>query len=177
VPGLIKLFVNIAIIALGILLSRRYRLLADSVACGLGILCIAIGLVIGVSGAFHGPPAMRSLHHWTGLGITIAIWCSCLFSLGVAMEQARSRGIRLLTARFSALAFALLLGFFASFTGYLGPAHDPEIPRDMHNRFIVLHMFVVPLLLGIPFTFWCYLFWPQAQREDAATADRDPHNE
>lgn len=162
--GLFKLFFNLAILALGFLLSRRHRSLADAITCGLGFFCLAIAIVIALSGILHGPPFMKSLHRWGGHGLVIALWCFWIFALGVSGEQTKSRGAGILLARITVITLALLLGLLASFTGYLGPAHDPEIGRDMdtYNRFIVLHMFIVPTLLAILLGLWCKLFWPKA---------------
>jgi hypothetical protein len=162
VSGLFKLFFNLAILALGFLTSRRHRSLADAITCGLGFICLAIAIVIALSGILHEPPFMKSLHRWGGHGLVIALWCSWMFALGVSAEQTKSRGVGILLARLLVITLALLLGLFASFTGYLGPAHDPELGRDSHNRFIVLHMFIVPTLLAILLGLWCKLFWPKA---------------
>ena len=49
-----------------------------------------------------------------------------------------------------------LLGIFllAAFTGYLGPSHRVQQLEETHNRFVVLHCFVLPAISAHLLVVW-----------------------
>jgi hypothetical protein len=161
---LIRLLLVAVLCALGAVVSRRNRELANSIVCAVGVFCLAIWCIVIVTGIWRSDPLTNLIHGKAAHGIVIAIWLGGFFAFGVGIQQSQARGIPFSLARVAILVFVLLVGIVGSFTGYMGPTRDPEQPIDSYHRFVVLHQFVLSTLLFILLSLWVRMFWPQSAR-------------
>jgi hypothetical protein len=134
------------------------RVLATLFATGLA--CLAI------SGLAIAQPLSHVVHRWSAHGTVIFAWL--FFPLAIGLRYASGSGSWRFVALISVIFLALLL---TSFTGYLGPATAAEqgelVGEETQNRFIVLHMGVLPAVLCLLGGVWLWLAW---QRERRVTA-------
>lgn len=143
--------------------TRRTALWMPLVAGVLWAVLIATGI----------PPIRSStgqVHQWCGLMIVTLLYCCVGFALGVLWRQKMARRPLLAVGQSFALLFCLAVTFSASLTGYLDrdPVPDPEIAEETHNRFVVLHMFVLPALIAMMLAIWHFAFLPPHEPQTIA---------
>jgi hypothetical protein len=120
--------------------------------CSAGLACLLI------TGFLTAQPSIHAIHRSIAHGMVIFAWV--MLPLAVGLRYASGWG---------SIKFVLLLAFIflglllTSFTGYLGPMaaaeHGEQIGEETRNRFIVLHMRVLPAVLCLLSGTWLWLAW------------------
>jgi hypothetical protein len=132
------------------------RIVARCVALLAGV---SLGM-IAISGQLRSLPAVADFHKWMGRGMLIVQWLGIPFAAGVILRQ-QIRSHMVVAIGYSlALVCTLVVSFLASITGYLGPLNNPETTEETRNRFVILHMFVLPAMLAILRCVWFFALRP-----------------
>lgn len=151
------------LLVLGWILARRcqwgpviQRIATGGVVAGVLVLLVS-GLLIDVHSVVH------ATHRWTAHLLVIWMWTFGLLSIGARYGE--GWGDWKFELLIVCLGGSLLV---TSFTGYLGPRtaaeYGEELLEETKNRFIVLHMFVLPGVVGALATCWTYLAWARERR-------------
>jgi len=153
-------------VGVGILYHRTLVLALAVIRAGM-VLSGAIVMNLLLTGILN-----SGLHRYAGHAFVILVWLLAPAAIGVSVGEAiRSHRWWRLT---HVLLPIMLLGFgvFAAVTGYLRQVPTASDPQQL--RFIVLHMTVMPILLGIVLASWFLLSRPYAREgaQHAAGADR-----
>jgi len=122
------------------------------------------GAMLGVlftSGLLPARISTLDVHRWSGHGLLILQYLSVPFSLGVLLHRKLMQRPVIAVLQSLTLLLCLAVSFFAAFTGYLDvdPVPDQVIAQETHNRFVVLHMFLLPMILAATLTIWHFAFW------------------
>ncbi|MEX0712558.1 MAG: hypothetical protein WD278_09425 [Pirellulales bacterium] len=159
-----KLLIFSALVPIGWLLSGRRPEPARKSARALAVLLAVLLLGLAVAGSLHQAAPAPILHRWGGHAFVILAWLSAPFALGVLLERSVRR--RPFSAAFQALLLFAFLGLsiLAGFTGYLGPSHVQPADEETRIRFTVLHLFILPALIGTLAVAWLWLLRPGNQR-------------
>lgn len=118
------------------------------------IACLSNFVTLSISGALrNGDDFLGALHAATGhLMLPLAAFASGLW-LGSSFFG-NWRLLRVIPRLF----YLLILCFFClsnTWTGYFGPSRiDPSVDPETNLRFVVLHQWTVPLLIGTMLLFW-----------------------
>jgi len=92
------------------------------------------------------------------------------FAIGVLLERSLHRRAFLTVIQGLALFAFLGLSFLTGFTGYLGPSFQPDVDEEARLRFSVLHLVVLPALIGALIVVWAWLFRAGSGQETDALA-------
>ena len=157
----VRLLLFPAIVVAAWLLSRRHSELARKSARLIPGLLALILAFMAVTGWVRSQDAVAMVHRWVGHAFLIAAWLSVPFAIGVLLQQQLSR--RPVFAIAVSLELLLLLGLVvaASITGYLGPSHQDEFSDERHNRFVVLHLCLLPGAGFLLLATWFWTFRPR----------------
>lgn len=160
------------LIILGWATSRAWSLTARAIARATSL---AAGVVLGIlliSGAWAQATGPNDVHRWAGHGMVTLLYLCVGFSLGVLLHQKITRHPILAVIQSLALLLCLAVSVSASLTGYLDvePSANPVIAEENHNRFIVLHMFLLPTILLVLLGIWHFAFW--SVHEASQTANK-----
>jgi hypothetical protein len=116
----------------------------------------AAGLVcLVVTGLLTAQPSIHALHRWSAHAMVIFAWV--MLPLAIGLRYAIGSG----SIKFVALLAVLFLGLlFTSVTGYLGPStaaeYGEQLGEETKNRFVVLHMGVLPAVLCLLSGIWVW---------------------
>jgi len=153
-------FVNFAAISfLGWTTSRAWPRRARMIARYFPVIAGTFLTGLLISGFSRHVTSLNKIHHWAGHGLVTLVYLCVAFSLGVLFHQKITRRPILAFVQSLALLFCLAMTLSASFTGYLDvdPVPDPVIAEETHNRFVVLHLVVQPMLLATLFVAWFFM--------------------
>ena len=157
-------FLNfLPLVFLGWAASRAWPQAARMASCSQPLIAGAILGVLIPSGLLPDRVSTVDVHRWSGHGLLIFQYVSVPFSLGVLIHQKLMQRPVIAGLQSLMLLLCLAVSFSASFTGYLDvePGPDPVIAKENHNRFVVLHMFLLPMILAATLTIWHFAFWPR----------------
>jgi quinol-cytochrome oxidoreductase complex cytochrome b subunit len=117
-----------------------------------GLACLAI------TGLLPPEPYSGEIHRWGAHGMIVFAWLALPLAIGLRYVCGLGSWKFIAT-----LAFLFLVLLLSSFTGYLGPTtaseHGQQLGEETHNRFIVLHMCVLPAVLFLLGGIWFWLTW------------------
>ena len=148
--------------AAGWILSRRRPDIARRTARGLVVIPALILLVLTASGWSQSGSTAASIHGWGGHSLVIAMWLIVPYAMGVVVAIHAPKRPALALGMVILFLFALAVAFLASFMGYLDLTNAGE---ETKNRFVILHMYALPINLALSLALWAYLFRPSAHSE------------
>ena len=125
------------LIAVALLLSRRWPFVMRRVSRGLAVTVGLTVVCLVISGLAHGSQVAAMIHRWLSHGLLFWAWSAIPLAIGVTVARARAGPI-LAVGQVLGLLLLLVVLFVASFTGYLGPSHGPSDALSV-TRFRVLH--------------------------------------
>lgn len=148
---IVRIAFSLCILLAGWFLAKRKPALATMII-RMVITAMALNLLLLVStGILHA--TWGELHRWSGHALTIVMWLWVMFSIGVVWQRYWPR-FGAVIGRTGLLIVCIGLTLLAGISGYLGPTYTPEAGQETHNRFIVQHYFVFPILLSLSIGFF-----------------------
>ncbi len=123
------------------------------------LLAVAHLLFIIISGFFHEWGNLGPIHKFAAHLLTIELWWTIPFSIGVALQRNFLSRPIFAIGQFIFFVGVFCLTLLASISGYLGPSHASYISVESYNRFRVVHFWVLPTLCILICTGW-YLCFP-----------------
>jgi hypothetical protein len=179
-------------IVAGVLLHHRRPNLARRLARACPLILVILGACLLATGAHRLGVQRNEAHRWLGHGMVVFAWIAFWFSLGVLFARERvgpaiAKGI-VPSAAVGLIFLASFTGYLVHpwddlmtepdakradasvmpFDRITDPDTEPTllqrqlVGETTLNRFIVLHMIAVPVLLTLLLLGWCYLFRPNA---------------
>jgi cytochrome bd-type quinol oxidase subunit 2 len=167
--GLIySLLVYAGLIVAGGFASHRQPEATRRVARGMAALALVTLALLVVTGLMRPRGTESEIHRWGAHLFVMFLSMGLAFSWGVLLQsQLRSRPWAT-SLRSLALFACAVVAMLASVTGYLGPGHDPTAAEESHNRFVVLHAFMLPTVLGLLLVAWWRSFTPPRTAEQGS---------
>jgi hypothetical protein len=138
---------------LGWFVSKRHPEPVRKVARGVAIVPATILLVLMASSWLLPNLTAAGVHRWSGHVLVIVMWLAVPFVTGVGLH--RQHGLKVGVA--AILLLPLFVSLLASFTGYLDLANAGEATK---HRFVVLHIYVLPITVAALLAAWCFIFRP-----------------
>ncbi|QDU94538.1 hypothetical protein [Lignipirellula cremea] len=157
---LLRLLLIPLLLAMGWFLSAGLGAPLSRVVGMLPVVATSVFLATLISGITRTPSEGSSVHGLCGHLMLIVLWLLVPFSIGVAVQRNifRRPGLAMLQ---SLVLLALLgLTLLTTFTGYLWPGLADALQEERRHRWIVLHLFVLPVLLAVLIAAWYWLFLP-----------------
>jgi hypothetical protein len=164
VPAFLSLLLLPALLVAGWQIARRCDI-GSHVQRTLAAVALSWMFVVMLAGLMRDTREwILELHRWGAHGFLILIYLATPLAIGARFGQrAGSAGFVIL------LLSLLLVSFLASITGYLNPTPEElaanAVHAETHNRFVVLHMIVLPLVTLVLTGLWVRAAW----RPSAAT--------
>lgn len=124
-----------------------------------GILAVAV--LSGVAGTFAGADLV---HRWTSPVLIVLLWQAAPFSAGVLLRREFFDRPVLASVKGGALLALFGVTWLASLTGYLGPSNHEAPMEETRNRFVVLHLWVLPALAAMLHGGWFWILRREATR-------------
>lgn len=159
-----------AIIVAAWAVSKAHPERVRIVARGLPVVVAALLVLLAISGLVRHGGVLAEIHRWMAHVFFIVWWLGVPFGIGILLQQDFGKHPVAAIVQAIALLMGLAIVLVASMTGYLGPANlppvDPAVGEETYNRFLVLHLVVLPGLCAALTVQWWWYFRPVANAKE-----------